>query len=230
MSPVRAVFLDVGGVFHLPDHDRVAAALAHLDLGDDASLCDRAHYAGVAALRSYEEGNREVWTAYHRRYAETLGATGTRLDAATEALLDTFGGDDMWTRVIPGSREALAELAAAGFALAIVSNATGTVEASLRANAICQVGDGPGIPVGAIIDSSVVGYTKPDPRIFEVALERLGVTPNEAVHVGDTPGADVDGARAAGVAAILVDPHDDHPDSDVQRVGSLAEVPSLLRS
>lgn len=229
MTSVRAVLLDVGGVFHLPDHERVAAALGHLDLGQDAQRCDRAHYAGLAALSCFEEADREVWTAYHRRYAESLGAVGAQVDEAAEVLLDTFLGDEMWTRVIPGSRAALAELAAAGFILAIVSNATGTVEGQLRANAICQVGPGPGIPVEAVIDSSVVGYAKPDPRIFALTLERLGVRPDEAVHVGDTPGADVVGARAAGVRAILVDPYDDHSDLDVERVHSLAEVPELLR-
>ena len=121
------------------------------------------------------------------------------------------------------------ELAAAGYTLAIVSNATGTVEAQLRANAICQVGPGPGVTVDAVIDSSVVGYAKPDPRIFEITLERLGVAPAEAVHVGDTPGADVAGARAAGIRPILVDPHDDHPHLEVERVRSLAEVPALVR-
>jgi FMN phosphatase YigB (HAD superfamily) len=51
-----------------------------------------------------------------------------------------------------------------------------------------------------------------------------------AVFVGDTPTVDVRGARAAGVAPILVDPYDLHDDVDCPRVRSLAEVPALLRT
>jgi hypothetical protein len=47
--------------------------------------------------------------------------------------------------------------------------------------------------------------------------------------VGDTPGADVDGARAAGVYPVLVDPYDLHAGLDVERVGSLADVVELVR-
>lgn len=53
--------------------------------------------------------------------------------------------------------------------------------------------------------SARVGYQKPHPAIFEHALEILGVGPEAAVHVGDDPGADVVGARRAGVEPILID-------------------------
>ena len=82
--------------------------------------------------------------------------------------------------------------------------------------------------VDAVIDSSVVGVAKPDPGIFAIALERCGVAPEHAIHVGDTPAADVDGARAAGVTPVLVDPYDDHPELDVTKVRSLADVVALL--
>ena len=79
-----------------------------------------------------------------------------------------------------------------------------------------------------MLDSSVVGVAKPDPRIFAIALERLGVAPEHAIHVGDTPAADVDGAIAAGVTPVLVDPYDDHAELAVTRVASLADVVALL--
>lgn len=108
--------------------------------------------------------------------------------------------------------------------LAVVSNADGTVERDLRADGICQVGSGPGTPVDAILDSTVVGVAKPDPAIFRLALERLGVTAERAIHVGDTRA----GARAAGIRPVLVDPFDLHPDADCVRVASLAGVIELL--
>ena len=81
-----------------------------------------------------------------------------------------------------------------------------------------------------MLDSGVVGVAKPDPRIFAIALERLGVAAEHTIHVGDTPAADVDGAIAAGVTPVLVDPYDDHRELDVVKVRSLADVVELLAS
>lgn len=224
---IDAVLLDVGGVFHLPDHDRIVAAMARAGVAVDPADLDRAHYAGVKALTSFREGDREIWLAYNRGYAHALGADG-RVEEVAEVLLSEFTTGGVWTRVIPGSREALARLATTGRRLAIVSNADGSVQAQLAADGICQVGDGPGVPVDAVLDSSVVGVAKPDPVIFAIALERCGVDAAHAIHVGDTPAADVAGARAAGVTPVLVDPFDDHPDEPCLRVASLAEVADLV--
>ena len=158
------------------------------------------------------------------------GVLPERLDEAVPALLEEFGRGDIWTRQIPGAREALEELAARGVALAVVSNADGTVEEQLRLDGLCQVGPGAGVEVGAVLDSTVVGVAKPDPGIFELALQVLGVAADRAIHVGDTPAADVAGAHAAGVRPVLVDPYDMHPDAECLRVASLAavlELPSI---
>ena len=228
MSEVQAVLLDLGGVFYLPDHDRMVGALARLEVDMARDRLDEAHYRGVAALR--DEPSDNPWHAYNRAYARQCGVNDAALDFALAVLLEEFGRGDVWTRVIPGSRAALRELADLGVALAVVSNADGTVEAQLLADEICQVGPGPGVPVATVLDSAVVGISKPDPVIFEVALEAVGVDAAHAVFVGDTPTVDVRGARAAGVAPILVDPYDLHDDVDCPRVRSLAEVPALLRT
>jgi putative hydrolase of the HAD superfamily len=224
---VDAVLLDVGGVFHLPDHARIVDAMSRAGVDVDPDELDRAHYAGVKALTDFREGDRAIWIAYNRGYAHALGA-GEQVEDVAQVLLSEFTTGGVWTRIIPGSPEALRAIAATGVATAIVSNADGSVEAQLVADGICQVGAGAGVAVDAIIDSSVVGVAKPDPGIFAIALERCGVAPEHAIHVGDTPAADVDGARAAGVTPVLVDPYDDHPELDVTRVRSLADVVAML--
>ncbi|HEV3450640.1 MAG TPA: HAD family hydrolase [Acidimicrobiia bacterium] len=230
MSPVQAVLLDLGGVFYLPDHDRVLGALARLERTIERHRIDEAHYHGVAALEDFRDGDRSVWHAYNRAYARVCGIASDGIDGATAELLEEFGRGGMWTRVIPGATAALRELNALGLGLAVVSNADGTVEEQLRADGICQVGAGDGVPVAAVLDSSVVGVSKPDPGIFRLALDALGVAPHEAVHVGDTPAADVEGARAAGVTPVLVDPYDLHPEIGCTRIRSLPDLPPLLRS
>jgi putative hydrolase of the HAD superfamily len=58
--------------------------------------------------------------------------------------------------------------------------------------------------VDGAVASAELGAAKPDPAIFRAALERLGATAGEAMHVGDSMEHDVAGARAAGLDAVLV--------------------------
>jgi putative hydrolase of the HAD superfamily len=226
---IRAVLLDVGGVFHLPDHDRILGALATVGIQARAEDLDRAHYAGVAGIDDFLEGDRSVWLAYQRSYAQACGSPDHRIEEIAEAMLTEFQSGAVWTRVITDSVDALRELKTLGMKLAVVSNADGTVEQQLRDDGIGQVGPGRGVELDAVLDSAVVGVSKPDPRIFELALERIGVTAEHAIHVGDIIGADVDGARAAGVTPVLMDPFDLHDDFDGLRVHSLREVVELVR-
>jgi putative hydrolase of the HAD superfamily len=226
---IDAVLLDVGGVFFLPAPERIAPVLARAGVGiQDADAFDRAHYRGIAALDEFREGDEEIWTAYNRAYARSCGVGDDALEDTVCALLSEFTVGGLWTRPVPGASDALRALARQGVRIAIVSNSDGTVEQLLRDQDVCQVGPGSGVAVDAIIDSSVVGAAKPDPRIFEIALSRIDVAPQHAIHVGDTPGADVDGARAAGIAAVLVDPLDLHTELDVTRIRSLGEVVDLV--
>jgi putative hydrolase of the HAD superfamily len=230
VGSVRAVLLDLGGVVYLPDHDRVLGALARLELSLEHDRIDEAHYHGVASIEDFRDGDRSIWQAYNCAYARVCGVATGDLERAARVLLEEFGRGGVWTRIIPGALDALRALHDLGVGLAVVSNADGTVEDQLRADGICQVGPGAGVPVDAVLDSTVVGITKPDPGIFHLALEALDVDPNEALHVGDIPGADVVGARAAGVTPVLVDPYDLHADVGCARVRSLAEVPSLVEA
>ncbi|HEX6311627.1 MAG TPA: HAD-IA family hydrolase [Acidimicrobiia bacterium] len=228
MAAIDAVLLDVGGVFYLPDHDRIESALRRAEVAVDVGDLDRAHYAGAAALETFMEGDRSIWEAYNRAYARVCGVADDALDGAVEALLSEFATHGLWTRIVPGAPEGLRALGQLDIALGIISNADGTVEEQLRADGICQIGPGPGVEVAAVLDSTVVGVAKPDPRIFELALDALGLRPDQAIYVGDTPAGDVVGARAAGIRPVLVDPYDFHPDLDVERVRSLADVVDLV--
>jgi len=233
VADVEAVLLDVGGVFHLPDHARMLDALARLDIVADPADLDRAHYAGIAALDGcgplgHHGDGAGIWHAYNRAYASVCGVPDGRLDEATEVLLAEFRRGGVWTRQIPGARAALQAIADRGLRLGIVSNADGTVEEQLRSDGICQIGPGAGVEVHVVLDSGVVGVAKPDPAIFHLALEVLQVAPDAAIHVGDTPAADVMGALAAGVQPVLVDPYDFHVDTKCTRVAALEGVVELL--
>jgi putative hydrolase of the HAD superfamily len=78
-----------------------------------------------------------------------------------------------------------------------------------------------------IVTSATAGVAKPDPRLFRRALEVAGVDAGDAVHVGDSIANDVEGARAAGVRAVLVT-RSAEPSPGVETIRSLYELPTLL--
>ena len=86
MPPIEAVLVDVGGVLILPDHDRIVGAFERAGVRVDRNRLDRAHYAGVAALTEFKEGDREIWTAYNRAYRERA----TRPRKRSTTLLSIF--------------------------------------------------------------------------------------------------------------------------------------------
>ena len=79
------------------------------------------------------------------------------------------------------------------------------------------------------VTSVEVGAEKPHPPIFAAALERARVAPAEAVHVGDQHGADVEGARAVGIAPVLLDREGVYPDvRDCPVIATLPELDALI--
>ena len=134
--------------------------------------------------RSHERPLQEL----RRRCVEVfLRAADAELDA--EEFVPPFI-DAIAFEPLPGATETIARLRAHGLALAVVSNWDETLPERLAA-----------FEVDAIVSSSEAGAPKPDPAIFRLALERLGVRPERALHVGDSP-ADEQGARAAGMRFV----------------------------
>jgi HAD superfamily hydrolase (TIGR01549 family) len=130
----------------------------------------------------------------------------------------------MWSRVIPGSVDDLRVLAATGVRLGVISNADGSVAARLSEQEVLQVGPGIGVPVECVIDSGAVGVMKPDPRIFKIALDAMGLRPEQAWYIGDMPAIDVVGARAASIEPFVIDPYGFHRGRAYDTVTSLRDV------
>ena len=83
------------------------------------------------------------------------------------------------------------------------------------------------LDVDTIVDSRSHGRVKPHPTIFQAALERLGVRADDAVMVGDSIEEDIEGARALGMRAILIDRDDRHPEVE-ERLTDLYGLPAAL--
>ena len=106
-----------------------------------------------------------------------------------------------------------------GVKVAIISNSEGMLDGLFRDVGIRDHFD-------AIVDSGIVGVEKPDPRIFGFALDRFGVSPARALHLGDVFATDILGARAANIRCGLIDPfgHYEGAHLDVPRVPGATEV------
>jgi putative hydrolase of the HAD superfamily len=100
-------------------------------------------------------------------------------------------------RPYPEVPDALRALREAGARLVVASNWDVSLHEVLDRTGLAPLVDG-------AVSSAEVGAAKPDPALFAAALEVAGAEPGEALHVGDSPEADVAGARAAGIEPVLV--------------------------
>lgn len=91
----------------------------------------------------------------------------------------------------------LTVLRAAGLKLAVVSNWDVSLAEVLERVGLVPLLD-------CVVTSAEAGAAKPDPAVFRLALERLDLLPEQAIHLGDSPDLDLVGAEAAGVEAVLV--------------------------
>jgi putative hydrolase of the HAD superfamily len=227
-SRVDAVFFDVGGVFFIPNHVVLRPLLAELDvLAPDDETFRRSHYAGIRHLVDELEDDM-FWTGYNSRYVESLGVVEADRMRVAEAIRGVWmSGMRLWTWIQDDAVTALARIAKV-CRVGIVSNADGTVERDLQRFGVCQVGEGAGTTVEVIVDSTVVGVSKPDPAIFGFALEPLQLRAEQCLYIGDSYRYDVIGATRAGLQVVHYDPYDLHEDATHARARSLDQVAELL--
>ena len=194
----RAVLFDAGGTLLFLDYARLAAgvgAACGVEL-TEASL----RAAAPAASREMEQAggtDRDRAGRFLHALFTGAGVPPERWDDARAALHRLHAERHLWSggdRATPG---ALERLRAAGVRLGVVSNSDGRVAEALAAAGLAHLFE-------VIIDSHLAGVEKPDPRIFRIALDAMGVGPGDALYIGDLYEVDVVGARAAGLTAALV--------------------------
>jgi putative hydrolase of the HAD superfamily len=224
---VRAVLLDaLGTLLYLePPAPPLRRELAARGVEVDEETAGAALRAEIAYYRAHnlEGSDRAALAGLRRRCAgvlrDALGEAGRALtvEAVEEALLAALRFTPY-----PDALPALERLRAAGLRLVVVSNWDVSLHDRLAETGIAARVDG-------VIASAELGAAKPDPAIFRHALTMAGVASAEAVHVGDSPAADVAGARAAGIEPILiVRAPAAAPAEPVRTVASLAELPALV--
>ena len=152
-----------------------------------------------AAARAMERSSsdQERAAAYLEALFLAAGVPQDRLAEVRACLAQLHQQQHLGSAVVESTPSAWARLKAAGFLLGVVSNSEGRVEEALAAAGLRQFFD-------VVVDSARVGIEKPDPRIFQAALEALSVSAEEALYVGDLYEVDILGAQSAGIDAVLL--------------------------
>jgi len=205
-----AILFDAGGTLLLQDTEEMGHRLG---VSIDPSRAHRAHYQAMAEYSDLRLAGEEVdWDWWLERYFTILEVTDPHL--AGERLERGFG---LWNHPLDGVGKAIEQLRGSGVRVAVVSNSDGSVRGSLGKAGLLDLFE-------FVVDSHEAGVSKPDPKIFQAALEHMGLEPSEAWYVGDSVFHDINGARAAGLSrALLVDPYRLGP-ANVSAIGSVTEL------
>jgi putative hydrolase of the HAD superfamily len=225
---LETLFLDAGGVLVFPNWARVSETLGRHDIAVSAGALEAAEPKAKFDIdQGIREGNttdaHRAWL-YMELVLENAGvALNDRTAAALEELRLYHAEHNLWEFVPTDVVPALQRLSALGLKLVVVSNANGVLHQAFDRLGLTRY-------FHCICDSFVDGVEKPDPRFFQIALDRSGAAADSTMHVGDLYYVDVMGARASGLRAMLIDPFDLYREYDADRVRTLDELVSRLGS
>jgi putative hydrolase of the HAD superfamily len=229
----RAVFFDAGETLVHPSpsfpelfarvvteqgHPREPVAISDglTMVSDEFRRASREH----ALWTTTPERSRRFWLGVYDRFLEVLDLP--RADGLADTLYRAFtdrGNYAAFDDVTP----TLVALRDAGVELGVISNYEAWLE-----DLLVDLRLAPMLPIRVV--SGIEGVEKPDPAIFLLALERVGLSAAEVVYVGDVPDFDYDPAAALGMFPVLIDRRERHTGFDGARVTDLRDLPALLEA
>jgi HAD superfamily hydrolase (TIGR01662 family) len=185
----------------------------------DPARYAEARAAAVETIERHPEldHDEEVWVLFTEQIIRGMGGDSDRAyDCAVEMSRAWEHAENF--QLYEDTPPVLAALREHGLKIGLVSNTGRDLNAFIAHHKL---------DVDAAVSSGAHGKTKPHPAIFQSALEQLGVTAEEAAMVGDSPEDDVDGAKALGMRAFLVDRDDRFPEME-NRLPDLLALPAAL--
>ena len=205
MKKIKGVFFDLGGTLRIcdkaPEHqEKARARMAELaGRSDVQAFIDMVEeryqpYRDWALTENREAGDFELWDRWLLPEMDK-----DRLAAVCHELTYQYRQVKGLRHVVPGGLQVIRKLYERGYRLGIISNLIGEEEIPnwLREDGLAQYFD-------AVVLSSVCHIRKPDPQIYHMGCEELGLEPEECVSVADNLGRDITGAKAAGIGANIL--------------------------
>ncbi len=224
---IRGVFFDAGNTILFPDYYIYRDICEALGVETAIDEIVRAEAGARAAFdRSVADSPgsdvHEFWPVYYTPFFELLGVPDESIpDAVDMTRVANDVGLGIWKEPADGLDATLDNLSARDLSLGVISNSDGRLEWRLEEIGILDRFD-------FVIDSAIVGISKPDRRIFEDALKRSSLSPEEAVYVGDYYEVDVRGARAAGMSPVLLDPVGAYKNVDCEVIARLKDIVDVI--
>ncbi len=220
--PLSAVVFDVDFTISKPGPDLGPEGYqrlgARFGLALDPERYEEARIAALDELQRHPEldHDEEVWVLFTQRIIVGMGGTGDTYACAAEMTRAWEQAEhfELYEDALP----VLQDLRERGLRLGLLSNTARDLDEFVAHH---------GLDVDAVLTSRAHGKTKPHEAIFRAMLEALGVDAGAAVMVGDTVEDDVEGARAIGMRAVLVDRDDRYPEV-VERIPTLLALPAAL--
>jgi HAD superfamily hydrolase (TIGR01662 family) len=234
---IKAVFFDLDGTLRhsVPSGGEVFTdyvVTLGLAVNDEARLralrWEHLYWASSVDLRddllAHAGETENFWIEYSRRRLIALGASpqwAREFAAKASVHMGEFYRPES---IVPEDvRRALPQLKQAGYILGVISNRDKPFLDVLKHHGIDEFFD-------FSLAAGEVNVFKPEPGVFEHALQRLNLSPQEAIYVGDNYYADVVGARRAGLQPVLYDPLGIFPDPDCATIKSFDELNSIIKT
>ncbi len=220
---LRAVLLDVDFTLFRPGPelgpDGYRRAGARHGLALDPARYEEARLAALAGLERHPEleHDEEIWVTFTEGIIRGMGGEGPAARACALEIVREWERHEnffLYDDALP----AIAALRAHGLRIGLVSNGQRDLE---------EFAEHHELDVDVCIGSKHHGYVKPHASIFEAALAALDVVAREAAMVGDSAEDDIEGARALGMTAVLLDRDGLHPEWQ-GAIRSLRELPAAL--
>lgn len=233
---IKAVFFDLDGTLRhsVPSGGEVFTDYV-ITLGLPVSQEDKLramrwehlYWANSPDLRddliAHSGESENFWIEYSRRRLVALGAEPTWALSYAPKVSMHMGAEYKPESVTPDDvRRALIQLKEAGYIMAVLSNRNDPFSRVLETHNISEFFD------FSIAGGEVNAY-KPEPGLFEHALQRANVTAGEAIYVGDNYFADVVGSRRAGLTPVLYDPLGIFPEADCATIETFDELYSAIK-
>lgn len=196
------------------DHQRRALRWLHYYWAQSPEL--------LADVEKYGDYGDQFWINHSRLYLQSYGCQPERaVEMAPDLYQCMDEGYNPADSLNEGVVDLLQSLADYGYKLGVISNRRKPFDAQLE-----ELGIDPYFDYA--LAAGTINTWKPDPAIFQHALEKMGSEAEKTLYVGDNYFADVVGSTQAGVQAVLIDPEALFPEADCQVIHSISELRLML--
>jgi HAD superfamily hydrolase (TIGR01662 family) len=219
---LRAVVFDVDFTLARPGPDLGPDGYREVGLryglALDPARYEEARAAAFAEVKRHPEldHDEEMWVLFTERIIQVMGGVGDTYAAAVE--MERRWVQSAHFELYDDALPALEALRGHGLKIGLLSNSSRDLDDFVRHH---------GVAADAVLTSHAHGKTKPHETIFRAILGLLEVEPGDTVMIGDTLEEDIEGARAVGMRAVLLDREGRYPDLD-GRIHDLRAVPAVL--